>query len=213
MIRSSDPDFHLRYRMAISARQIGIRATMRLFGCTRNTVRKWYRRFQAYGKPGLKEHSRAPRIIPHKTAPQLERKVLKARDCIPCFGPKRLKDEFALPCSTGAIGRILKRNGRSRSRKKPRKPARNLTAQKMQWPALGRLQVDVKDLSDLPAYRALIDVGWPRYQFTARMVPEGRPLAGLLGSQRFHLRAAVCRSLAGSLSALRRQSGRTHRTN
>lgn len=40
-------------------------------------------------------------------------------------------------------------------------------------PAFGRLQVDVKDLSDLPSYRPLIDVGWPRYQFTARPVPEG----------------------------------------
>lgn len=173
MIRSSDPDFHLRYRMALSAAQIGIRATAQAFHCARNTVRKWHRRFQAHGKPGLKEQSRAPATIPHKASPQLERKVLQARDRIPCFGPKRLKDEFQLDCSTGAIGRILKQNGRSRSRKKPRKPARNLTAEKMQWPAFGRLQVDVKDLSDLPSYRPLIDVGWPRYQFTARLVPEG----------------------------------------
>jgi len=173
MIRSSDPDFHLRYRMAMSAAQIGIRATARAFHCARNTVRKWQRRFQAHGKPGLKEQSRAPHSIPHKTSARLEHKVLQARDRIPCFGPKRLKDEFGLRCSTGAIGRILKQNGRSRSRKKPRKPARNLTSEKMQRPPFGRLQVDVKDLIDLPAYRPLIDVGWPRYQFTARMVPEG----------------------------------------
>jgi transposase InsO family protein len=33
--------------------------------------------------------------------------------------------------------------------------------------------VDVKDLSDLPGYRELIPFGLPRYQFTARIVPEG----------------------------------------
>ena len=173
MIRSSDSNFHVRYRLAISANQIGIRATALAFGCARNTVRKWQRRFQAHGKAGLQEHSRAPHAIPHKAAPALERKVLQARDRIPCFGPKRLKDEFGLSCSTGAVGRILKQNGRSRSRKKPRKPVRNLSAAKMRWPGFGCVQIDVKDLSDLPAYRPLIDVGWPRYQFTARMVPEG----------------------------------------
>jgi hypothetical protein len=33
--------------------------------------------------------------------------------------------------------------------------------------------MDVKDLQDLPGYRELIPFGLPRFQFTARMVPEG----------------------------------------
>jgi hypothetical protein len=99
--------------------------------------------------------------------------VLEARDALPCFGPRRLKQTFDLPCSTGAVGRILRQAGRSRRRKKPRPPTRSLAAQKMQWRAFGLLQIDVKDLSDLPGYRELIPFGLPRYQFTARVVPEG----------------------------------------
>ena len=33
--------------------------------------------------------------------------------------------------------------------------------------------MDVKDLSDLPGYRELIPFGLPRFQYTARIVPEG----------------------------------------
>jgi len=173
MIRSQNPSFDLRYRLVQTALQTGIRAAARQFGCSRNTVRKWLRRFQQRGKPGLEERSRAPRRIPHKTPPEVEQKVLEARDALPCFGPRRLKQTFDLPCSTGAVGRILRQAGRSRRRKKPRPPTRSLAAQKMQWRAFGLLQIDVKDLSGLPGYRELIPFGLPRYQFTARVVPEG----------------------------------------
>ncbi len=136
-------------------------------------MRLWLRRYQQEGKPGLKERSRAPHHIPHQTPPEVEQRVLEARDAIPCFGPQRLKEEFGLPCSTGAIGRILRWHGRSRHRKKPRPPARSLAQQKMRWPPFGLFEMDVKDLQDLPGYRELIPFGLPRFQFTARMVPEG----------------------------------------
>lgn len=173
MIRASDKDFHLRYRLVMAA-QKGIRATGRQFRCSRNTVRKWLGRYQQQGKPGLAERSRAPRRIPHKTSPAVERRVLAVRRQIPCFGPRRLKRDFDLPCSTGAIARILKQRGLTRSRKKPHRPRLNLSAEKMTWPPFGRLQIDTKDLIDLPALCPLIQQsGWPRYQFTARLVPEG----------------------------------------
>ena len=173
MIRSPNPNFQLRYRMVMAAEAAGIRAAARLFGCSRNTVRKWLRRYREEGKAGLRDRSRAPKRIPHKTPPEVEQAVLAARDRIPCFGPKRLKQEFGFSCSTGAIGRILKQNGRSRRSKKPRGPGRSLAAEKMGWRPWGRLQIDVKDLRDLPGYRELIAYGLPRYQFTARVVPEG----------------------------------------
>lgn len=163
----------MRHRLVQAALQQGIRPTARAFGCSRNTVRKWLRRFLAEGKAGLQEQSRAPKRIPHKTPAEVEQRVLEARDQIPCFGPQRLKQEFDLPCSTGAIGRILRQAGRSRPRKKPRRPARSLAAAKLQWLAFGLLQIDVKDLSDLPGYRELIPFGLPRYPLTARIVPEG----------------------------------------
>jgi len=87
MIRSQNPSFDLRYRLVQTALERGIRATSRLFGCSRNTVRLWLRRYQQEGKPGLKERSRAPHHIPHQTPPEVEHRVLEAGDAIPCFGP------------------------------------------------------------------------------------------------------------------------------
>ncbi len=173
MIRSQNPSFHLRYRMVQTALEQGIRAASRIFQCSRNTVRKWLRRYQEQGKPGLHERSRAPHRIPHKTPPEVEQALLQARDFIPCFGPRRLQREFGFDGSTWAIGRILRQQGRSRRRKKPRPPARSLAQQKMQWRPFGLLQIDVKDLKDLDGYREWIPFGLPRFQYTARMVPEG----------------------------------------
>lgn len=96
------------------------------------------------------------------------------RQQIPCFGPQRLKGDFDLPCSTGAIARILRQRGLVRCRKKPCPRERDLSAEKMTWPPFSRLQMDVKDLADLPSYAGWIgSAGFPRYQFTARPVPEG----------------------------------------
>ncbi len=173
MMRSKNPKFHLRYRLVMSALAEGIRAAARRFACSCNTVRKWLRRYQEQGLAGLEERSRAPHHIPHRTSPEQEQRVLAARDAMPCFGPRRLKRCFALHCSTGAIARILRQHGRSSRRKKPRRAARSLAAEKLTWPAFGLLEIDVKDLSDLAGYRELIPFGLPRYQFTARVVPEG----------------------------------------
>jgi transposase-like protein len=174
MIRASQPSFHLRWRLALAAQQQGIRAAARALGCARNTARKWLRRYQQKGKPGLQELSRRPHCIPHQTSATLQRRILAARQQIPCFGPRRLKTEFQLPCSTGAIARILKQQGLAARRKKKRHPRNDLHIQKMTWSPFGRLQIDVKDLSDLPLYRPRIhQAGFPRYQLTARVVPEG----------------------------------------
>ena len=173
MMRSSDPKFAVRYQIVLSALSKGIRPTMRAFRCSRHTVRLWLRRYQEEDLAGLEERSRAPHHISHKTPPEVEQQVLEARDAIPCFGPRRLKRCFDLPCSTGAIARILQQSERSRRRKEPRLPARSLAAEKLSWPAFGLLQIDVKDLSDLPGYRELIPFGLPRFHFTARIVPEG----------------------------------------
>ena len=118
IMSSQDPKFAVRYQMVMSALSKGIRPTMRDFQCSRNTVRLWLRRYQEQGLAGLEERSRAPHHIPHKTPPEVEQQVVEARDAIPCFGPRRLKRYFDLPCSTGAIARILQQSGRSQRRKK-----------------------------------------------------------------------------------------------
>ena len=97
---------------------------MRAFRCSRNTVRLWLRRYQQQGLAGLEERSRALHYIPHKAPPEVEQQVLEARDAIPCFGPRRLKRHVDLPCSTGAIARILQpQRVRRRLKWPPRVPS------------------------------------------------------------------------------------------
>jgi hypothetical protein len=52
MIRSHNPNFDLRYRLVETALARG-RATSRLLGSSRNTVRLSLRRHPQEGKPGL----------------------------------------------------------------------------------------------------------------------------------------------------------------
>ena len=96
MIRTKDHKFDLRLRMVLKARGESIRAAQRAFGCSRNTVRKWLRRYEQRGRSGLKQLSRAPHHCPHKTEAKVEKKVLAGRKRSG-FGGERLVREFRLP--------------------------------------------------------------------------------------------------------------------
>ena len=60
--------FQLRLELVRYAQGQGIREAARAFRCSRNTVRVWLRRYGQEGARGLKERSRAPGRIPHKTS-------------------------------------------------------------------------------------------------------------------------------------------------
>ena len=169
MIRSKDHQFDLRLDIVLHARQHGIRAAARHFETTRNTVRKWVRRFAEEGKAGLEELSRAPARCPHKTPWQTERQIIHQRERTH-FSARRLKDEFEIKAGRAAIGRIIRQHGLTRtSRRKPHRTCRDLRAHKMAQPPLLNLQMDTKDLSDIPTYRRqMFELGLPRYQFTVR---------------------------------------------
>jgi transposase-like protein len=97
MICADDPHFALRHQLVQFARTKGIKAAARHFGCFRNTVRKWSRRFQDQGNAGLRSQSRAPKSCPHKTKDALENRVVALRNKSPGFGARRLIEEFGLP--------------------------------------------------------------------------------------------------------------------
>ena len=105
MALSKDNTFDARLRLVKFAKDQSIHAAARYFACSRNTVRRWLRRYEDQGPPGLANRSRAPHSCPHKTPKHQERRVVKAREQAPCFGPQRLKDLFGLAPSQGATGR------------------------------------------------------------------------------------------------------------
>ncbi len=77
-------------------------------GVSRATAYKWLRRFAEEGPAGLLDRSSRPRRIPARTAPEIERRVLKLRHAHR-RGAEWIAGELGLCPST--VGRILTRAG------------------------------------------------------------------------------------------------------
>ena len=98
----------------------------REFGISRKTGSKYKARFEQFGVAGLEDVSRAPRVIPHKTPPEVVELVVEERRKHPTWGARKIKEvlekrlERILP-SHGAIERILSNAGLVRPRgRRPR---------------------------------------------------------------------------------------------
>jgi transposase InsO family protein len=88
----------------------------REYGISRKTGHKIKKRFESGGTAGLFDESRAPKHIPHKTAPEVVDLVVAERIRHPSWGAKKLKDVLekrlghALPAAS-TLGDILLRRG------------------------------------------------------------------------------------------------------
>ena len=172
-------DRHFLHQKLVSfARKHGVKAAVREFGCSRNTVRKWLRRYRP-GKPStLAEQSRRPHHCPHRTPHGLEGQIVKLRRQTG-FGAERLKAEFQLPCSHNAIARIIRQHGLTLPRKKKPNTKKQLRSVKRQWRLFGQLSTDTKYLQDIPHYwLQMTRLKLPRFQYTAREPVSGACFTG-----------------------------------
>jgi transposase len=161
----------------------GIRAAAREFHCSTHTVSKWVNRYHESGWAGLEEKSRAPHSCPHKTDPKDEALVLAQRRRTPGFGARRLKREFELKPSAGAIARIIRQHGLTRPRKRKHRVKKDLRAVKAQYAPLTHLQQDVKYLCDIPNYwPQMVRLGLPRFEYTLRCEKLGATFLGFANS-------------------------------
>jgi transposase len=141
----------LHQKLVAHARTHDLQDAARSFGCSRNTVCKWLRRYQPGRPSSLAERSRRPQRCPHQTSAALEGVVVRLRRQTG-FGAERLRQEFKLPVGVSAIARIVRAHGLVRPRVK--KPARKkqLRQLKRHWPLFGQLVADTKYLQDIPQY-------------------------------------------------------------
>lgn len=176
---SKEHIFQFKKQVVQWAQAHGIKPASRKWAVSRNTVRRWLRRFIEEGNQGLKEKRKGPNHIPHKTPRSVEKEVIAARKQTPCYGAQRLKYFFKLPCSTGAIYRILKANGLVHPKKKKRQTKNDLRAVKAQYSSLGHIQMDVKYLRDIPNYWGQMkEFSLPRFQYTMRDTKSGMLFLG-----------------------------------
>ncbi len=59
----------------------------REYGISRKTGDKFKQRFRRLGEAGLLDRSRAPKIIPHKTPPEVVKLLLCEKEKHPSWGP------------------------------------------------------------------------------------------------------------------------------
>ena len=82
-------------------------------GCSRQTVDKWVRRYEAEGSAGLEDRSSRPLRSPNKTPERTERRICSLRRS-KRLGPERLAARVGVPAST--VHRVLVRHGLNRLR-------------------------------------------------------------------------------------------------
>lgn len=169
LMKSKDHQFDLRLSLVLEAKQHGLKSTAQEFNCSRNTVRKWFRRYQTTGFEGLKEASRRPHRCPHKTPSEMEQEIVSLRRKVP-FGAERLRREFGLTLGTSAIKRILREHKLTRPYRRRRGHKKNdLRTIKASYKPFTRFQMDVKYLRDIPNYwPQMLDLNLPRFQYTIR---------------------------------------------
>lgn len=179
LVRNMKNPFDLRLKMAVYARKYGNKPCARVFSSTVKTVRKWVSRYEKNGISGLKEESRAPHSIPHKTSIEVERKIVRLRRKLKTWGARRLKRDFNIPCSHKAIQRIYKAYKLTRQRKKKHKTKNDLRRIKETWKAFQQISTDTKDLYDIPNYwPQMKNLKLPEVQYTARDVRSGTQFLG-----------------------------------
>ena len=103
-------------------------ALCRAFGISRTLGYRYLLRFVLWGVAGLKERSRAPRRVWNRTAPQMERAIVRLRTRWPRLGPLKiwqfLQERYGtrrtLP-SVSTIALVLKRYNLIKKRRRVRR--------------------------------------------------------------------------------------------
>lgn len=174
LMRNCKDPRYIRLKLVQFARDRGVKAAARAFGCSPKTVRKWMGRYDGSLK-SLEEHSRAPHRSPRRLTSEAEAEIVRASRRLPTWGSRRLKKDFALSYSVESITNVRRKRGLLRKfRRKKHQTKQCLREVKKRWRAFQQIDIDTKHLVDIPEYWPLIeDLGLPPYQYTARDVSTG----------------------------------------
>ena len=177
MRHSKDPNF-LRLQMARFAQQHGIKPAAHAFATTPKTVRKWFRRWQAQGYGGLQELSRAPHHPLRRIRPAQRHRAIQLKRQLPSWGAARLKRDYQLRLSEKALRRIRHQEGLLRRKRRKHRVKRDLRAVKAAWRLWEQIDLDTKDLDDIPQlWPQIRRLGLPLIQHTARETGWKNPTA------------------------------------
>src|SRR3990167_1326970 len=115
--------------------------------------------------------SRAPKNPSIRITKAQRNKVIELKKKMPSFGAERLKRYYNLTLSDKAIRKIWKEEGLLKKKRKKHKTKNDLRAVKAAWKLCEQIDIDTKDLIDIPElWPQIQDNGLPKVQYTAREV-------------------------------------------
>lgn len=159
------------------ANQFGIKACCRHFSCSKNTVKRWVRRYAVYGKKGLKNASRAPkktnRKISQRTIDSIEVIVRDSEEKKKYITTVNVIKKLDLKENYFTINRYVRRFMKKRKRREANSENRSTEFKKDLLP-FEIVQIDIKYLTDIAQLRPYFNGrNLAKYQITARDVCTG----------------------------------------
>lgn len=175
LIKDMSNQFNLRLEIVRFARDYSVSEAAREFKTTRKTVRKWRNRYESNHTQGLLDRSRAPHRIPHKMSEEKEQRIADLRERHKRrWGPHRLKLHYGLGASENAISRVIRQKELLRHRRRKWQRRQDLREKKAEMRIFEKMQVDTKDLQDIPEYYTqMVIYGLPKFKYTARDMASG----------------------------------------
>ncbi len=180
IMRKSKDKKQIRYQMVISVEKQGIKKTAKDSKATRNTVRKWWRRWLENGYRGLEELPRRPHNSPNATPQKERQELVKLKKKYKRIGADTIKVIEDIPISAKTIRKIWRQEDiSSRKRRKKHVTKQNLREVKKEWALFQQIDEDTKDLIDIPEYwPQMMKKKLPKVQYTARGVTSGMMFLG-----------------------------------
>jgi transposase len=187
-LKDSAEPLELRKAMVRRYQEVkSISAVASEFQTTRKTVRKWVSRFKGHIS-SLKNQSRAPKNPHLQIADKTRELIIRFRKERPNMGYSYVvsylnQQKCSEIPSAATIYAIWKKNHLLKIHYKKSEKKKDCRAIKQKYLAFEKIQIDVKELRDIPNYldqslalqqkKNLVKPGLPMYQYTARDLKTG----------------------------------------
>ncbi|MBQ3142320.1 MAG: transposase [Bacilli bacterium] len=183
-LNSKSEEFLIEKRLELVrlANEIGIKATARLYKCSKNTVKRWQRRYLVYGKKGLKDLSKAPKNSPRKldkpTIDKINKIVSECESKNKYITSVNVQKKGNINnCSYETVNRYVKKAMSKKKKLRKDKSSNKSIDFKLKLKPFNIIQIDIKYLTDINALKPYFkNRNLPKYQITARDVCSGFPI-------------------------------------
>lgn len=174
-----------RLELVRYANDNGIKVAARFYKCSKNTVKKWCRRYAAYGIAGLKDKSRKPHNSPKRIAEEDLIKIKEscnyAKEKNKYITVKNIRKKTGIKnYSDGLINRYINIFCGKRKNPKHTQSKGGDVSWKTKLKPFQFWQIDIKYLTDIdnlkPYFNKNDERGLAKYQITARDVATGFPI-------------------------------------